>query len=334
MSAKVSVIVPIYNAEKYIEKTIESILNQSLKEIEIICIDDGSSDGSLKILRKYERNNENIKVISVDNGGPGRARNIGMTAAKGQYIGFVDSDDSIDKDMFKIMYELGIKDLAQMVLCAYREVNEKGIVVDEIHHYLEGEKTHNNDYIRNNIIKTFSENKNLGLFSLCNKIYLRDWLLGLGFLIDEKRPHGEDWWFNINVFLKLNKFICTDEALYNYNRVNSESLMAVYRENQMDLCLDGRKKLLSILPKELVNYEELNKNFTYEYYSYLVRTAKEVKDKNKKIRLIKKVICEDEVIECARNVNEVPVNLKILNILIRSGIKSLTLLFLNIRSVV
>lgn len=102
---KVSVIIPIYNASEFLEECLDSILEQSLREIEIICIDDGSSDNSLEILRKYEQKDRRVIVISQRNQGAGAARNNGMSVARGEYLSFLDSDDFFEKDMLKEAYE-------------------------------------------------------------------------------------------------------------------------------------------------------------------------------------------------------------------------------------
>ena len=103
---KISVIVPVYNTEKYIGRCIESILNQSYKELEVIVINDGSSDGSAEIIRKYAEDDSRIIFIDNKNCGVSESRNIGIRNAKGEYIQFVDSDDFIDENMLKDTLQL------------------------------------------------------------------------------------------------------------------------------------------------------------------------------------------------------------------------------------
>ncbi len=114
---KVSVIVPIYNVEKYLEKCLDSLVNQTLKEIELILVNDGSSDNSDKIIKKYVDKYKNIKYFEKENGGQSSARNYGLKHAKGEYIGFVDSDDYVSLDMYEKMYEKAISDDFDMVAC-------------------------------------------------------------------------------------------------------------------------------------------------------------------------------------------------------------------------
>lgn len=104
-NVKVSIIIPVYNTEKYLKTCLDSVINQTLKDIEIICINDGSTDNSLYILNEYAKKDKRIKIISKENGGQAIARNIGIDNAIGEYIGFVDSDDYIDINMFEKMYK-------------------------------------------------------------------------------------------------------------------------------------------------------------------------------------------------------------------------------------
>lgn len=112
---KVSIIVPIYNVEKYLKTCIESILNQTLKEIEIICINDGSTDTSLDILNSFSEKDKRIRIINKSNSGYGATMNIGLSVAEGQYIGIVEPDDYIKENMFEELYILAEKNSADIV---------------------------------------------------------------------------------------------------------------------------------------------------------------------------------------------------------------------------
>lgn len=103
---KLSIIIPVYNTEDYLEECLKSVINQSLKEIEIIIIDDGSTDNSLKIAREFEKKDSKIKVFEEKNQGAATARNIGIEKARGEYITFVDSDDAININTYKYLYNL------------------------------------------------------------------------------------------------------------------------------------------------------------------------------------------------------------------------------------
>ena len=124
---KVSVIVPFYNVERYIEKCIETLVNQTLKDIEIILVNDGSTDRSIDIVKKFIKEYpEKIVYLEKENGGLSDARNYAIPYAKGEYIAFLDSDDYVEKDMYEKMYEIAKKEKSDMVECDfYWEYSEK-----------------------------------------------------------------------------------------------------------------------------------------------------------------------------------------------------------------
>ena len=115
----ISIIIPVFNGEKYIDRCLQSIRNSSYQEFEIIIIDDGSSDNTLSIIKKYEAQDNRIKVISKINGGSASARNVVIQNAKGQYIAFIDADDYIHKDYLKILYNNINDDDIDIVECDF-----------------------------------------------------------------------------------------------------------------------------------------------------------------------------------------------------------------------
>lgn len=127
---KVSVIVPVYNSHNYLSKCIDSLVNQTLKNIEIILVNDGSTDDSLSIMEKYKQKFNNIKIINKKNGGQSSARNLGLTKASGEYILYIDSDDYIDVKMCEKMYNKAKMNNSDIVLCDYYivECNKKNRV--------------------------------------------------------------------------------------------------------------------------------------------------------------------------------------------------------------
>lgn len=123
----VSVIVPVYNTAAYLEKCIESLLAQTLADLELIFVDDGSTDKSPEILESFrKRAPERIRVITQSNGGQGKARNVGLAAAVGAYIGFVDSDDTVDRRMYAAMYGKAVSEDLDLVECRFRYLTEDG----------------------------------------------------------------------------------------------------------------------------------------------------------------------------------------------------------------
>ena len=123
----ISIIVPIYNVESYLERCIESILNQSFKEFELILVNDGSTDSCKDICNEYKKRDSRIVVVNKKNEGVSSARNLGLDLAKGEYIGFIDPDDFINKDMYKILFDTIQANNSDMVICDYYKVNEDDI---------------------------------------------------------------------------------------------------------------------------------------------------------------------------------------------------------------
>lgn len=111
----VSIVIPVCNVEKYLRECLDSVINQTMTELEIICVDDGSNDNSLSILKEYENKDNRIIVISKENSGYGNTMNVGMDKATGEYIGIVESDDYIEKNMFERLYAVACKYNAEIV---------------------------------------------------------------------------------------------------------------------------------------------------------------------------------------------------------------------------
>ena len=124
MKPIISIIVPVYNVEKYVAKCIESIIKQDMEEIELLMIDDGSTDNSGKICDEWAAKDSRIKVMHIENRGVSSARNLGLELAQGEYIGFVDSDDYIHKSMYRVLYNTLIEEHADMVVCDFAKVYE------------------------------------------------------------------------------------------------------------------------------------------------------------------------------------------------------------------
>ncbi|MBP7051978.1 MAG: glycosyltransferase [Phycisphaerae bacterium] len=124
--ALVSVIVPVYNTEQYLRVCLDSLVKQSLRELEIVCVNDGSTDGSPAVLREYAERNNRIRIIDKPNEGQGVARNVGLAAATGKYVVFVDSDDYVDCDLCRMAYECAEQSQADVVMYDYVECSEDG----------------------------------------------------------------------------------------------------------------------------------------------------------------------------------------------------------------
>jgi glycosyltransferase involved in cell wall biosynthesis len=129
---KVSIVVPVYNSEKYLYQCLDSLLAQTLHGIEIICVNDGSNDSSACILGKYKNRANNIKIVYRNHTGQGMARNTGVSMACGEYIGFVDADDYIDKTMYQQMYEVCVDHNVDCAVCKAMTVNSDGTDIQQL----------------------------------------------------------------------------------------------------------------------------------------------------------------------------------------------------------
>lgn len=160
---KVSIIVPVYNVEKYLKKCLDSLVNQSLKAVEIIVVNDGSTDSSQKIIDLYDDKYPNIIALTKKNGGLSDARNYGMRYASGEYIGFVDSDDYVELNMYELMYQKAKEDDCDIVEC------------DLFHDYADGrDEEYGIEYYDKKMMLM------MGRSVVWNKIYRRTWLESTG----------------------------------------------------------------------------------------------------------------------------------------------------------
>ena len=123
-----SIIIPIYNAERFLNKCLDSVVSQTLKNWELILIDDGSTDKSLEIMSRFKKNDNRIEIKQIENAGVSTARNIGLSLARGKYIGFVDADDWISEEMFENMVRVAENENLDIVQCSYAIVDENNYV--------------------------------------------------------------------------------------------------------------------------------------------------------------------------------------------------------------
>ena len=194
---KISVIVPIYNVYEYLDKCLKSLVNQTLKDIEIILVNDESPDDSYKIVEKYLKKYKNIKYFEKKNGGQGSARNLGLKHASGEYIAYVDSDDYIELDMYEKMYNKAKEEDANIVICGHSLVDMDGNIVDR---YL--------PCITNETIPDIL----LGNMAVWNKIYKKK-LIDIEF---REKLWYEDIDFTAKLLFGEEKISFVNEALYNY----------------------------------------------------------------------------------------------------------------------
>ncbi|MGL5520726.1 MAG: glycosyltransferase family 2 protein [Cetobacterium sp.] len=239
-----SVIIPAYNVEKYIERCINSVLNQYLKNIEIIVIDDGSKDKTSDICLKMSENNKSIIYKKVQNSGCSAARNLGISMAKGKYIAFLDSDDWVDSDMYVNMVEEAEKHQADIVICGFKKLDENKNLLSTVKSPKRSTK--------NNYIDCTTE----WFASPCNKIYKKDLLEknNIRFLLNIYT--GEDMFFNFISFFYSENIISVDKPFYNYF-MNQNSVSNNYK-NRTDIYIVLRE-LISFYKRNEAYEENINK---------------------------------------------------------------------------
>ena len=221
---KISVVIPVYNSENYISQCLDSIINQSLKDIEIICINDGSTDNSLNILDEYASKDNRIKVITQVNtgNGAGSARNKGLDVAKGEYVSFIDSDDYIDENYLQRMYDTA-KEYDTDVACSG--------VIKENENECKTQLMFNEIKISDNPDDNLKVSKSLPFPYPWNKIYKREFIVSYGIKFEEN-IYFEDLIFTPLVITKAEKLISVPDVFYHYiERPNSVTMVDSYIKN-------------------------------------------------------------------------------------------------------
>lgn len=250
----ISVIVPVYNIEKYLPRCIDSILNQTYKNWEAIFINDGSTDNSLKILEEYKKRDERIKIIDKKNEGSGTARNDGMESSEGEYIAFLDSDDWYEKNFLEKLYNNLIENNSDVVIC-----NPK-MTYDDI-----SKNKKINTYFFNEIELNKTPEKILGILAMpvvWNKLYKKD-IIVKNKIKFPNYSFCEDVEFLYKIFLYANKVSKIEDNLYNYYQ-REDSVTKKIKEESI-------KQLYQVL-KNIENYIKKNFNSKLEiFYLYKIQ---------------------------------------------------------------
>ncbi len=234
---KVSIIVPVYNVEKYLRECLDSLIGQTLKDIEIITINDGSPDNSLQILEEYATKDPRVKIINQENAGLSAARNRGLSEASGEYVAFIDSDDWVDADFCERLYNAAQKDEA--------DIAAGGVVL-----YKNPQKSKKHiSYQKNCVYKGIKEKYYKLLFGaahcyVCNKIYRREALIKSGIVFPEGKVY-EDMHWSPRVVCELGKAVVVGGVSYFY-RQNMSSITNVtpYSEKMRKDYRDAREALV------------------------------------------------------------------------------------------
>lgn len=233
----VSIIVPVYNVEKYLEECIKSVINQTYKNIELILVDDGSTDTSPEVCDKWEKKDNRIKVLHKKNEGLGLTRNTGINLANGKYIYFLDSDDYIDINTIEICYELAQKNNADIVNFGFKSVNNDKVIFESIPNMPKNVYKNNEiidillpDFIANN--PASKTNTNLTL-SACMMFTKKELIDKCNFKFEsERNVISEDICSLPYLYKNANTIAIIQKALYNY-RVNYSSITHSFSKNKI-----------------------------------------------------------------------------------------------------
>ena len=220
----ISIILPIYNAEKYIERALKSLINQNYKNIEILCIDDGSKDNSYNIIKEFK--DERIKLFRQENSGPAKARNVGLSNSKGEYIMFCDADDWYETNMCELMLETIIKQNVDFVICGCN-------IVDTYNTSIRSKEEFNYFKLK------FNGYCNIGIYEflmlnsmLWNKIFKKKIIDEYNIKFIDGYEH-DDYNFFYKYLCCSNHFYSIYNKIYNYEISNPQSVMSLYFTNNI-----------------------------------------------------------------------------------------------------
>lgn len=255
---KLSIIVPVYNVEKYLDRCLDSLVHQTLENIEIIVVNDGSPDNSQKIIDKYANKFSNVKPYIKRNGGISDARNFGIKHANGEYIAFVDSDDYVDKTMFEKMYNKAKENSFDIVECNLQMVDDDGKLIRYVIPALKEDIYYTND-LKKYMINMYT--------SVWNKIYKKT-------LFDNEVRFKRNVWFEDVEFLyKIIPYVKTigfvHENLYYY--VQREGSITKTFDDRLYCYIDNWNGIVEFY-KEKGLYDNYYSEIEYSYVRYLYAT--------------------------------------------------------------
>lgn len=320
----VSIIVPVYNAERYLKRCIQSLLNQTYEKVEIILVDDGSKDNSLRICDEYASSEKRIKVIHKKNGGVSSARNAGLNIAKGEYIQFVDSDDWTESDFTSSLVSTMEKEKADLVISGAVFVKNENVIRKKL-----------KPQIFEDIeewAKVFGElYRNYFLNSVWNKLFLANKIHNR---FPEDISLGEDCFFVLRYLKQISRIALTDATGYCYYLETESSLTKQYNDNELQIAklLYQETKKYSIevfgdfIGENSIKYVFLQDLRRYLFFNY-TRNDWTIKEK---ISCIKELSQDSILREGVTAAKECSINQKILFWLLAHNRINLLLLFLKI----
>lgn len=247
--ALVSVIIPAYNAEAYIENCVNGIIGESFKDFELIIIDDGSKDKTAEILDRLAAADSRIRVVHKPNGGVSEARNTGIELSKGKYISFVDADDRVTENHLQVLVDTMRDTGADIVAASY--IMEKSL--GRTHDFIYADKCFDEEQIETGLLEIFREMDN----APWGKLFRGDIIREHNVRFPKNVPYAEDSYFGVEYFKYIKKAVLSSEVVYYYNWTNPASAMRKYFP---DLCV----YLANVLSKKREFYELKNRLDIFE----------------------------------------------------------------------
>jgi len=285
----ISIIVPVYNVEKYLRRCIDSILNQTFENFELILIDDGSTDYSGIICDEYKKKDNRIVVIHKENEGAAVARNLGVDIAKGSYIGFVDSDDYIDKSMYDQLYEALRENNSDMCLCGIKNIYDDNRKEKESEYIFKDKKNYNNiDTIK--ILYSGNTKEKIYLTAPCNKLYNKELIKKVRY---PQKLKYEDSFVIHKLLYECNKITYIEQCLYYYYQRENSTMNSPFSINDLDILevfLDRIEFSRSINQNLLKEYS-IN-DFVANYFNLYYKVKYILKD-NYNTKKLKKMIIKN-----------------------------------------
>lgn len=256
MNKKISIIIPVHNAQKYLPKCLDSIINQTLKEIEIVCVNDSSTDNTGAILDNYQQKDSRIKIINTDCRCSGGTRNRGLEAANGEYIGFVDADDWVDKDYFEKLYNTAKENSCDIAATSSVVLIENG--EEKSIKYVGATPA-------DNPVNTLEKKKKCIIATgICwNKIYRKDFLEKNNIHFIEIPTAAEDNYFSALAAIFANQIIFINNSTYYYNFVSTSQTKSLKIEKDFSIT-DIYKQILDVID---------NKNLDSQWKDVILQRA-------------------------------------------------------------
>ena len=251
---KISVIVPVYNVEKYLNRNIESLLKQKCSDFEIIYVDDGSTDNCLNILKKYKSKDKRIKVVHTDNFGVSHARNTGMNHATGRYITFVDGDDYVDDDYLDYLLSLVKNDNLKMGISLKHHINDDMIQDNNILRDIKDSYEIIQNIYMNHIF-----------MAVWNKIYDRSFLKEHNIKFDESIWYAEGMHFNVQCLSSTDKVAVGNKKVYHYISNPNSAMRKGFKIKNEKCALKSLD-----LQREILKNKGIKKCYELEYHYMLV----------------------------------------------------------------